>query len=135
MGTVRALAGGVFYLLALAGSSHAQIDVITNRYDSARTGSNLQETVLNVSNVNSSQFEFLYSYPVDGSIYAQPLYVARLRLPDLTVHNVVYVATMNDKLYAFDADTNGRRYGRGTLRIRPAASRRFRSRISSAATL
>ena len=50
---------------------YAQIDVVTNRYDGARTGANLGETTLTASNVDVNQFGKLYSYPVDGSVYAQ----------------------------------------------------------------
>lgn len=82
----------------------AQISITTNRYDPQRTGANLSETTLTTSNVNPTQFGKLYSYPVDGAVYAQPLYV-----PGVTVNgsrrNVLYVATMNDKVYAFDADS------------------------------
>jgi hypothetical protein len=77
---------------------------LTNRYDQQRTGANLVETILTVANVNSSRFGKLYSYPVDGAVYAQPLYVSGLTVNG-TVHNVLYVATMNDKVYAFDADS------------------------------
>ncbi|MGH9760736.1 MAG: hypothetical protein ACREAC_07825, partial [Blastocatellia bacterium] len=62
---------------------------------------------LNTSNVNGSQFGKLYSYTVDGSVQAQPLYVPNLTIPGQGVHNVLFVATMNDVLYAFDADSNG----------------------------
>ena len=51
----------------------AQINVLTNRYDGARTGANPSETALNAANVNVNQFGQLYSYPVDGAVYAQPL--------------------------------------------------------------
>jgi hypothetical protein len=85
-------------------AARAQIDVVTNRYDGARSGANLQETTLTPSNVNVNQFGKLYSYPVDGAVYAQPLFVAGLTING-AVYNVLYVATMNDKVYAFDADS------------------------------
>jgi outer membrane protein assembly factor BamB len=68
-----------------------------NRYDRSVTGANTGETILNTHNVNATGFGKLYSYYVDGAVYGQPLYV----------HNVLYVATMNDKVYAFDADQSG----------------------------
>jgi hypothetical protein len=77
--------------------------VFTYHNDNARTGQNTQETVLTPANVNSTQFGKLFSVPVDGSVVAQPLYVANLNFAG-TVHNVVYVATENDSLYAIDAD-------------------------------
>ena len=77
--------------------------VWTQHYDNSRTGANLQETVLNTANVNVNTFGKLFTMAVDGSTYAQPLY-----MPGLTVngaiHNVLYVATMENSLYAFDAD-------------------------------
>jgi len=74
------------------------------RYDNAHTGQNLQETVLSTANVNKGQFGKLASYAVDGQVYAQPLYVPGVSIPGLGVFNVVYVATENDSVYAFDAD-------------------------------
>lgn len=76
----------------------------TYHYDNARDGQNLQETVLTTGNVNSSQFGKLFSYPVDGEIYPDPLYVPSVNIPSQGTHNVVYVATENDSVYAFDAD-------------------------------
>jgi len=71
----------------------------------ARTGQNLDETTLNPDNVNSTTFGKHYSRgPVDGQVYAQPLYVANMAIPGQGIHNVVYVVTENDTVYAFDAD-------------------------------
>src|SRR6185295_3703351 len=83
---------------------YAQIDVLTNRYDAPRTGANLKETTLTAANVNVNQFGKLYSYPVDGGVYAQPLYLTGVTING-TPRNVLYVVTMNDKVYAFDADS------------------------------
>src|SRR6202162_2798928 len=87
--------------------TRAQVSVTSERYDTSRTGANLGETALTTSNVNVNQFGKLYSYTVDGSIFAQPLYVPHLVIPSQGTHNVVYVATMNDVIYALDADSNG----------------------------
>jgi hypothetical protein len=77
--------------------------VLTYQYNSQRTGANLFETTLNPSNVNSKAFGKLYSFTVDSFIYGQPLYVSNLQISGGT-HNVVFVATENNSIYAFDAD-------------------------------
>jgi hypothetical protein len=85
-------------------SRQHSINVTTNRYDLRRSGTNTQETILNVSNVNPMQFGKLFTRAVVGDIYAQPLYLSNVEFADSVSHNVVYVATMHNNLYAFDAD-------------------------------
>ncbi len=82
----------------------AQTSVTTWHYDNARTSANLSETALTLSNVNSITFGKLFTDPVDGIIVGQPLYLPDLAIPGQGVHNVVYVCTMHDSVYAFDAD-------------------------------
>ena len=77
--------------------------VLTYHNDQFRSGTNTAEVVLNPTNVNQNQFGLKYSFPVDGQIYAQPLYTPNLTING-TRHNVVFVATQNDTVYAFDAD-------------------------------
>ena len=97
---------GLLLILSPLFPVKAQLNVTTERYDNSRTGANLNETVLTTSNVNSTHFGKVYSYTVSGSVQAQPLYVAGLTIPGQGVHNVLYVVTMNDIVYAFDADSN-----------------------------
>jgi hypothetical protein len=78
--------------------------VFTWHNNNSRNGLNPQERVLTPSNVKSSTFGKLFSRSVDGQIYAQPLYVANLTIPNRGPRNVVFVATEHDSVYAFDAD-------------------------------
>ncbi len=84
------------------------VNVLSYHNDAASTGQNLSETALTLSNVNTSTFGKLFSTPVDGQTYAQPLYMAGVNITAGShqgVHNVSYVVTEHDSLYAIDADT------------------------------
>jgi len=89
-----------------AGASATGVDVLTRSYDAQRSGSNLKESVLTTKNVNKDQFGKLFELPVDDQVYAQILYVSKLTVAGGT-HNVIYVATANNTVYAFDADVKG----------------------------
>lgn len=87
--------------------SSSSLRVTTWHNDNFHTGQYLRETVLTPLNVNSSSFGKLGSYVVDGQIYAQPLYWSGLQIPRKGTHDVLFVATENDSVYAFAADTPG----------------------------
>jgi hypothetical protein len=75
--------------------------------DASRQGQVTNETLLTTANVTSKRFGKLFSYDVDGFVVAQPLYVPNVSIPGMGTHNVVYVATQHDSIYAFDADVPG----------------------------
>lgn len=81
------------------------VDVLTHHYNNARTGLNASETRLSPSTVKAGGFGKLFSHAVDGQLYAQPLYVSNLYIPGKGFRNVVFAATQNDTVYAFDADS------------------------------
>ncbi|HEV2732232.1 MAG TPA: CARDB domain-containing protein, partial [Terriglobales bacterium] len=83
----------------------AQTSVTTWHYANARTSANTSETALTPSNVNSAGFGKLATLPVDGFVVGHPLYLPSVNVVGQGVHNVVYVATMHDSVYAFDADS------------------------------
>ena len=96
--------------LALAffccGSLLGQTSVLTQHNDLSRTGQNLTETILTPTTVSSGSFGKIFSLGVDGVVEAQPLYLPALGIASAR-HNVVFIATEHDSVYAFDADLGG----------------------------
>jgi hypothetical protein len=105
----RALVWVAFCLSAASmwAQTPTPVPVLTWRYDLTHAGQNTGETALTPANVNTNTFGKLFSLPVDSTVYAQPLYVPGLKMSDGQFHNVLFVATENDSVYAFDADSNG----------------------------
>jgi hypothetical protein len=85
-------------------SASMPTDVLTYKNDLSRSGQNLTESTLTLANVTASSFGLLRLLPVDGKVDAQPLYVSQLNVSG-AMHSVVFAATENDSVYAFDADT------------------------------
>jgi hypothetical protein len=83
----------------------AQTDVLTWHNDVARTGQNLTESLLTPARVSPTTFGLLANVSVDGKVDAQPLYVSALRVNGQGIHNVLFIATEHDSVYAADADT------------------------------
>jgi hypothetical protein len=94
----------VLSLVFVCSAAVAQTNVLTGQYDNARSGANLSEQTLTTANVNVDQFGKIFSRSVTGYLFAQPLYVSNVNLPTLGLRNVVYVATTQNGIYAFDAD-------------------------------
>jgi outer membrane protein assembly factor BamB len=92
-------------LVISMGAQAQSVDVLTHHYNNARTGLNAKETRLSPATVKPGGFGQLFSHAVDGQLYAQPLYVSKLAMPGKGTRNVVFVATQNDTVYAFDADS------------------------------
>ena len=97
------LFGSLLMNLLLPNILLAQVSVLTANYDNSRSNSNLNETTLNTSNVNSISFGMVGSFPVDGQIYAQPLYASGVQMPGLGARDIVYAVTMHNSVYAIDA--------------------------------
>jgi hypothetical protein len=103
--TTRLVVAGVACLIAAIAT--AAPAVLQRGYTPGVINANTAESILTTTNVTEATFGRIFSLPVDGRIYAQPLYVPGVSIPNQGTHNVLYVATMNDSVFAFDADTPG----------------------------
>jgi hypothetical protein len=93
-------------LLTSVGLARAQMtDVLTYHNDIARTGATLHEEILSPANVSTNHFGKLWVLPTDGKVDAEPLYAAGVAIPSLGERNLLVVATENDTVYGFDADS------------------------------
>ena len=97
-----AICGAVVTCMLVAISALAQ--VTTSQYDNSRTGATLSEKTLTLQNVNAKQFGKLGAFKVDGAVYAQPLFLPAVEIPGKGTHDVLFVATEHDSVYAFDAN-------------------------------
>jgi len=116
-GTSGALSHSVPLALTVNSSSTpppSGVDVVTYHYDVGRTGLNADETTLTLGNVKSSSFGLLRTFPVDGSVDAQPLYLSGVTIGGQS-HNVLYAATEHGSVYAFDADTGTQLWKKSVL--------------------
>ena len=109
----RIVQGVVLLVFALMLPQVMAVNVLTQHNDLARTGANTSETILTPANVTNS-FGKLFTDNVDGQVYAQPLYVQNLSIGG-GIHDVVYVCTESNSVYALDADTVSNIYWRDKL--------------------
>ena len=102
----RAWSRALLCVACIATHAYAQVDVLTYHYDNFRTGLNPSEKALTPKAVSQDTFGLLFTLPVDGAVYAQPLLVTGVHISNKGIHNVLYVATENNSVYAFDANSN-----------------------------
>src|ERR1700722_9696074 len=93
--------------LVVVHASLCTAQVTTSQYDNTRTGATLNEKILTPQNVNAQHFGKLGAFKVDGPVYAQPLFVSNVEISGQGTHDVLYVATEHDSVFAFDANRPG----------------------------
>ncbi len=121
----------LIYLITFLFITHflfGQNSVLTHRYSNLRTGWTINEQILSTSNVNQDQFGFLFSRAVDDQCYATPLIVSNLTINGKT-QNVLYIATMNNSLYAFDADDSANMTPLFHVNVRTKGNRDLESKV------
>jgi hypothetical protein len=106
--------GLVFLTLLLVLPRALAVNILVQHNDLARTGANIAETILTPANVNPTNFGLFFTDSVDAQVYAQPLYVENLKIGGGT-HDVVFVCTESNTVYALDADTAGVTYWKTNL--------------------
>src|SRR5579864_6323996 len=104
---MKSLKIGCGVVMLAIGATSAVAQITTSQYDNLRTGATLQEKILTPQNVNTKQFGKLGAFKVDGAVYAQPLYLPSVDVPGKGTHDVLFIATEHDGVYAFDANRPG----------------------------
>lgn len=105
LNTLRAILSVMLLATVCSTLTQAQVSVLTQKNDNSRTGQNLNETYLTTGVVNANHFGSLFTQSIDGYAVAEPLYAPNLVINGAT-HNVIFVVTLHDGVYAFDADSN-----------------------------
>jgi hypothetical protein len=123
MESYPAVISKIILALFIAIGSNAQTSVLTQHNNINRTGWYDQETILNTKNVKRGSFGKIFTRAVDDQIYAQPLVMLNLNMGEAGTKNVVYVATVNNSVYAFDADSTNANTPFWQVNLTPAGSR------------